>query len=89
VIHVEHKHPYQAIIDTAAAKACDLIVMALARPPRRRRARSRQRDAQDGYALQDSGAGRSMSLRRDAPGSHYRRTLLTDRQVFSTTFLAA
>ena len=28
LIHVEHEHPYQAIIDTAAAKACDLIVMA-------------------------------------------------------------
>ena len=28
VVHVEHEHPYQAIIDTADAKACDLIVMA-------------------------------------------------------------
>ena len=28
VIHVEHEHPYQAIIDTADAKTCDLIVMA-------------------------------------------------------------
>ena len=28
VVQVEHEHPYQAIIDTAAAKACDLIVMA-------------------------------------------------------------
>ncbi len=26
-IHVEHEHPYQAIIDTAAAKHCDLVVM--------------------------------------------------------------
>lgn len=26
--HVEHEHPYQAIIDVAAAKHCDLIVMA-------------------------------------------------------------
>ena len=25
---VEHDHPYQAIIDTAAAKGCDLIAMA-------------------------------------------------------------
>jgi len=28
IVHVEHEHPYQAIIDTAEAKGCDLIVMA-------------------------------------------------------------
>ena len=28
VIHVEHEHPYQAIIDTAKGRGCDLIVMA-------------------------------------------------------------
>jgi nucleotide-binding universal stress UspA family protein len=27
-IQVEHQHPYRAIIDIAAAKGCDLIVMA-------------------------------------------------------------
>jgi nucleotide-binding universal stress UspA family protein len=27
-VHVEHDHPYLAIIETAAKKACDLIVMA-------------------------------------------------------------
>jgi nucleotide-binding universal stress UspA family protein len=27
-MHVEHGHPYLAIIDTAARKSCDLIVMA-------------------------------------------------------------
>jgi nucleotide-binding universal stress UspA family protein len=27
-VHVEHEHPYQAIIDTAGSKGCDLIVMA-------------------------------------------------------------
>jgi len=27
-VHIEHEHPYQAIIDTAALKGCDLIVMA-------------------------------------------------------------
>jgi nucleotide-binding universal stress UspA family protein len=27
-IRVEHEHPYQAIIDTAESKGCDLIVMA-------------------------------------------------------------
>jgi nucleotide-binding universal stress UspA family protein len=27
-IHIEHDHPYQAIIDTAAQESCDLIVMA-------------------------------------------------------------
>ncbi|MFI5014685.1 MAG: universal stress protein [Hyphomicrobiales bacterium] len=27
-IHVEHEHPYQAIIDAARSKGCDLIVMA-------------------------------------------------------------
>ncbi len=27
-IHAEHEHPYQAIIEAAAAKGCDLIVMA-------------------------------------------------------------
>jgi nucleotide-binding universal stress UspA family protein len=27
-VHVEHEHPYQAIIDTAVSKGCDLIVMA-------------------------------------------------------------
>ena len=28
LVPVEHEHPYKAIIDTANAKACDLIVMA-------------------------------------------------------------
>jgi nucleotide-binding universal stress UspA family protein len=28
MVHVEHEHPYQAIIDTAEANGCDLIVMA-------------------------------------------------------------
>jgi nucleotide-binding universal stress UspA family protein len=28
LIHVEREHPYQAIIDTAGSKGCDLIVMA-------------------------------------------------------------
>ncbi len=28
LIHVEHEHPYQAIIDTAESKNCDLITMA-------------------------------------------------------------
>src|ERR1700686_3738449 len=28
MVHVEHEHPYQAIIDTAEAKGCDLTVMA-------------------------------------------------------------
>jgi nucleotide-binding universal stress UspA family protein len=27
-VQVEHEHPYQAIIDTAKSKNCDLIVMA-------------------------------------------------------------
>jgi nucleotide-binding universal stress UspA family protein len=27
-VQVEHEHPYQAIIDTAGSKGCDLIVMA-------------------------------------------------------------
>lgn len=27
-LHVEHEHPYQAIIETAKSKGCDLIVMA-------------------------------------------------------------
>ena len=27
-VHVVHEHPYQAIIDTAGSKGCDLIVMA-------------------------------------------------------------
>jgi nucleotide-binding universal stress UspA family protein len=27
-VRVEHEHPYQAIIDTALSKGCDLIVMA-------------------------------------------------------------
>ena len=27
-VHVEHPHPYQAIIDTAKQRRCDLIVMA-------------------------------------------------------------
>jgi nucleotide-binding universal stress UspA family protein len=27
-VHVEHEHPYRAIIDTAGSKGCDLIVMA-------------------------------------------------------------
>ena len=27
-VHVEHEHPYQAIIDTAISKGCDLIEMA-------------------------------------------------------------
>ena len=28
MIHVEHEHRYQAIIDIAEAKACELVVMA-------------------------------------------------------------
>jgi nucleotide-binding universal stress UspA family protein len=28
LIHVEHEHPYQAIIETAASRHCDLIAMA-------------------------------------------------------------
>jgi nucleotide-binding universal stress UspA family protein len=28
VVHAEHEHPYQAIIDVANEKGCDLIVMA-------------------------------------------------------------
>jgi nucleotide-binding universal stress UspA family protein len=28
MVHVEHEHPYQAIIDTAKSRGCDLIVMA-------------------------------------------------------------
>jgi nucleotide-binding universal stress UspA family protein len=28
MVQVEHEHPYQAIIDTAASKGCDLTVMA-------------------------------------------------------------
>jgi nucleotide-binding universal stress UspA family protein len=28
MVHVAHEHPYQAIIDTAESKGCDLIVMA-------------------------------------------------------------
>ena len=28
MVHVEHEHPYRAIIDTAASNGCDLIVMA-------------------------------------------------------------
>jgi len=27
-VHVRHEHPYQAIIDTAKSKNCDLVVMA-------------------------------------------------------------
>jgi nucleotide-binding universal stress UspA family protein len=27
-IQIEHEHPYQAIINTAGSKGCDLIVMA-------------------------------------------------------------
>ncbi|MBZ5522799.1 MAG: universal stress protein [Acidobacteriia bacterium] len=27
-LNVEHEHPYQAIIDTAQSKGCDLVVMA-------------------------------------------------------------
>jgi nucleotide-binding universal stress UspA family protein len=27
-VQVEHEHPYQAVIDTAKSKGCDLIVMA-------------------------------------------------------------
>jgi nucleotide-binding universal stress UspA family protein len=28
MVHVEHEHPYQAIIDAAGSKGCDLTVMA-------------------------------------------------------------
>jgi len=27
-VHIEHEHPYQAIIDTAISRGCDLIEMA-------------------------------------------------------------
>ena len=28
IVHVEHEHPYRAIIDTAESRGCDLVVMA-------------------------------------------------------------
>ena len=28
MVHVEHEHPYQAIIETAEVRGCDLVVMA-------------------------------------------------------------
>jgi nucleotide-binding universal stress UspA family protein len=58
VVHVEHEHPYQAIIDTAAAKACDLIVMAA---HGRRGYRSWQRHGQGADTFQDPGACPSLS----------------------------
>jgi len=48
-LHVEHEQVYQAIIDAAEARRCDLIVMAsrcLSGCPR-------QRDSQSAYALED------------------------------------
>ena len=61
MVHVEHEHPYQAIIDTAESKGCD-IRHGLAWPPRHLRDRPRQRDGQGTHAFQDPGTGLSMSL---------------------------
>jgi nucleotide-binding universal stress UspA family protein len=57
-VQVEHEHPYQAIIDTAESKGCDLIVNGLTRPLRDR---SRQRDGQGPYSLQNPSASPSMN----------------------------
>lgn len=62
-VQVEDEHPYQAIIDIAGLKGCDLIVMAVARPSRHLCDCARQRDGKGPHALQDPGAGPSMSLR--------------------------
>jgi nucleotide-binding universal stress UspA family protein len=59
-VYVEHEHPYQAIIETAKSKGCDLVVMAS--HGRHGRGRPRQRDGQGTHAFQDPGTGASMSL---------------------------
>ena len=68
-IQVEHVDPYQAIIDTADSKGCDLIVMASHWPPRHLRDRPRQRDSQGPHALQDPGVSLSMTLSRPGPAA--------------------
>ncbi len=45
-VHVEHEHPYQAIIDTAKRQGCDLIVMASRGRARDFGDRARERDRQ-------------------------------------------
>ena len=52
-LHVEHELVYQAIIDAAEARKCDLIVMASHGAPRCLGGCARQRDGQSAHALED------------------------------------
>ena len=52
VLHVEHEQVYQAIIDAAEARRCDLIVMA-SHGRRGVSAVPRQSDGQSAHALED------------------------------------
>src|SRR5271169_5258548 len=54
-LHSEHEHVYQAIIDAAASRGCDLIVMALAGASRCLGGCPRQRDCQGAHTLEDPG----------------------------------
>jgi nucleotide-binding universal stress UspA family protein len=59
-VHVEHEHPYQAIINTAASRGCDLID-GLTRPPWHICDCPRQRDGQSTHTFQDPGTRPSLS----------------------------
>jgi len=56
-LHVEHEQVYQAIIDAASARRCDLILMdGLSWASRYLGGCPRQRDGQSAHALEDPGA---------------------------------
>ena len=58
-LHVEHEQVYQAIIEAAEARKCDLIVMA---SHGRRGGCPRQRDGQGAHPLEDPGTGISLTV---------------------------
>jgi hypothetical protein len=52
-LHIEQEHIYQAVIDAASARRCDLIVMGSHGASRRPGGCPRQRDGQSAHALED------------------------------------
>ncbi|MGC1886029.1 MAG: universal stress protein [Stellaceae bacterium] len=61
IVHVEHEHLYKAIIDTAASKGCDPIVMASHGRHGISATVLGSETVKGTHALQDLGAGSSLS----------------------------
>ena len=66
-IHIEHEHPYRAIIDTAEIEGMRSNCDGLAWAQRTIRSCARQCDRQGSHALQDSGSGLSLNFVTSRP----------------------